>query len=398
MHQVLNQMGHRFAANMLRELGPHPATGGRERHAPEPAPRRVLVLGATGYVGSRLGAGPAPRAGHHVIAVVLAACPTRGVRRGGTRSSGAAATPPTPARSPGRSRASTPSATSSIPSTGPIRPPRPGRGPDVAEAVAASEVRRLVYLSGPVPAPAAAALATTRPRGTEVEGLLATSAADPRPARPGWSSGPAPPPSRSSASWRRCSWCSRCRSGCAAGSSRPPAATWSGPGGGARRRRADRQPRRRRARRPELSRSARDRSAASPACCGCASPCPRPQHRRAAWAWPRSGSPAPHRARRWPRACATTWSAARTGPGCPPTASRFSTPRRPSGVRWRGTRPPRVARPGDAGWTRRLPLVELVPSPASVRAAGVLAVRRVRAAAGRARRTLGETDQSRPGS
>ncbi len=59
---------------------------------------------------------------------------------------------------------------------------------------------------------------------------------------------------------------------------------------------------------------------------------------------------------------------------------------------------PESPRSGDAGWTRRLPLVESVPSPASVRAAGVLAVRRVRAAAGRARRTLGETDRSRPGS
>ena len=42
-------------------------------------------------------------------------------------------------------------------------------------------------------------------------------------------------------------------------------------------------------------------------------------------------------------------------------------------------------RPADAGWTRRLPVVESVPSPASVRAAGVLAVRRLREAAGRAR-------------
>ena len=54
---------------------------------------------------------------------------------------------------------------------------------------------------------------------------------------------------------------------------------------------------------------------------------------------------------------------------------------------------PESRRAGDAGWTRRLPLVESVPSPASVRAAGALAVRRLRAAAGRARRTLAETDR-----
>ena len=59
---------------------------------------------------------------------------------------------------------------------------------------------------------------------------------------------------------------------------------------------------------------------------------------------------------------------------------------------------PESPRGGDAGWTRRLPLVEAVPSPASVRAAGVLAVRRLREVAGRARRTLDEADGSRPDS
>ena len=43
-------------------------------------------------------------------------------------------------------------------------------------------------------------------------------------------------------------------------------------------------------------------------------------------------------------------------------------------------------RPGDAGWTRRLALVESVPSPASVRAAAVLAVRRLREGVEQARR------------
>jgi uncharacterized protein YbjT (DUF2867 family) len=47
------------------------------------------------------------------------------------------------------------------------------------------------------------------------------------------------------------------------------------------------------------------------------------------------------------------------------------------------------ARPGDARWTRRLPLVESVPSPASVRAATVLAVRRLREGAAQARRLRG---------
>ena len=59
---------------------------------------------------------------------------------------------------------------------------------------------------------------------------------------------------------------------------------------------------------------------------------------------------------------------------------------------------PESPRHGDAGWTRRLPLVESVPSPASVRAAGALAVRRLREVAGRARRALDEADRARPGS
>ena len=59
---------------------------------------------------------------------------------------------------------------------------------------------------------------------------------------------------------------------------------------------------------------------------------------------------------------------------------------------------PESPRHGDAGWTRRLPLVESVPSPASVRAAGALAVRRLREVAGRARRALDEADRTRPGS
>lgn len=44
--------------------------------------------------------------------------------------------------------------------------------------------------------------------------------------------------------------------------------------------------------------------------------------------------------------------------------------------------------PGDADWTRRLPWVESVPSPVSVRAAGALAVRRLREATARARQAL----------
>jgi hypothetical protein len=47
------------------------------------------------------------------------------------------------------------------------------------------------------------------------------------------------------------------------------------------------------------------------------------------------------------------------------------------------------ARPGDAWWTRRLPLVEAVPSPASVRAAAGLAVRRLREGVEQARRLRG---------
>ena len=47
---------------------------------------------------------------------------------------------------------------------------------------------------------------------------------------------------------------------------------------------------------------------------------------------------------------------------------------------------PESARHGDATWTRRLPLVEMVPSPATFRAAGSLAVRRLREAADRVRR------------
>ena len=53
---------------------------------------------------------------------------------------------------------------------------------------------------------------------------------------------------------------------------------------------------------------------------------------------------------------------------------------------------PESERPGDAGWTRSLPLLEAVPSPAAVRAAGLLAVRRVREGVDRARRALDGTD------
>ena len=124
-----------------------------------------------------------------------------------------------------------------------------------------------------------------------------------------------------------------------------------------------------------------------------------PQHAPWAWAWPRSRPR--RRARRWPwpTACATTWSAARTGPGCPPTASPLLDAETAIRRALAGDpADPESPRAGDAGWTRRLPLVESVPSPASVRAAGALAVRRLREAAGRARRTLGEADRSRPGS
>ncbi|WP_432476812.1 NAD(P)H-binding protein [Nocardioides sp. GXQ0305] len=54
------------------------------------------------------------------------------------------------------------------------------------------------------------------------------------------------------------------------------------------------------------------------------------------------------------------------------------------------------ARPGDARWTRRVPLVESVPSPASVRAAGVLAVRRLREGVEQARRLRDRADRTRP--
>lgn len=48
-----------------------------------------------------------------------------------------------------------------------------------------------------------------------------------------------------------------------------------------------------------------------------------------------------------------------------------------------------AARPGDAGWTRqRLPLLDGLPAPASVRSAGLLTWHRVRAATGHARRLL----------
>ena len=47
-----------------------------------------------------------------------------------------------------------------------------------------------------------------------------------------------------------------------------------------------------------------------------------------------------------------------------------------------------ATRPGDAEWTRRLPLVDSVPSPAAVRAAGTLALRRGRELASGARRRL----------
>ena len=47
---------------------------------------------------------------------------------------------------------------------------------------------------------------------------------------------------------------------------------------------------------------------------------------------------------------------------------------------------PESARRGDAVWTRRQPLVEAVPSPASMRAASLLALRRAREASGQARR------------
>ena len=49
---------------------------------------------------------------------------------------------------------------------------------------------------------------------------------------------------------------------------------------------------------------------------------------------------------------------------------------------------PESARRGDAMWTRRQPLLEAIPSPASVRAASLLALRRARAVSGRARRLL----------
>lgn len=49
---------------------------------------------------------------------------------------------------------------------------------------------------------------------------------------------------------------------------------------------------------------------------------------------------------------------------------------------------PESRRRGDADWTRGQALVEAVPSPASVTAAGLLAVRRVRAVGARARRLL----------
>lgn len=47
---------------------------------------------------------------------------------------------------------------------------------------------------------------------------------------------------------------------------------------------------------------------------------------------------------------------------------------------------------GDAAWTRGEPLLEALPSPATVRAAGLLAVRRLRDASGQARRLLAELD------
>ena len=49
---------------------------------------------------------------------------------------------------------------------------------------------------------------------------------------------------------------------------------------------------------------------------------------------------------------------------------------------------PEASRPGDADWTRKLPLVEALPSPAAFRAAGSLALRRGLDVASRARRRL----------
>lgn len=49
---------------------------------------------------------------------------------------------------------------------------------------------------------------------------------------------------------------------------------------------------------------------------------------------------------------------------------------------------PESAAPGDADWTRGQALVEAIPSPATVTAAGLLAVRRLRGAGARARRLL----------
>ncbi|QBR92142.1 hypothetical protein [Nocardioides euryhalodurans] len=59
---------------------------------------------------------------------------------------------------------------------------------------------------------------------------------------------------------------------------------------------------------------------------------------------------------------------------------------------------PETSRSGDAAWTTtRLPVGDAVPSPASVRAASLLAVQRARTVAGRARRVLVRPDERAPG-
>jgi len=76
-----------------------------------------------------------------------------------------------------------------------------------------------------------------------------------------------------------------------------------------------------------------------------------------------------------------TWAPADGGPLLDAeTAIRRALSRDPSA--------PESAGRGDAVWTRRQPLLEAIPSPASVRAASLLAVRRAREVSGQARRLL----------
>ena len=363
--------------------------------------RTVLVLGATGYVGSRLV--PALLAAGHEVVASSSRAPDPAAYEWGH----AVEWRRCDATDPGQVARALEGVDALVlprplPRRAALRRPRPGGGPhgrggaSPPPAYAGSSTSPGWSRTRP-----AGRSRTTWPRGTRSRRLLAdVGPLDPRPAGRGGD--------RRRVDVVRDRPAARDAAGGAAGAAvdAPPGAAGRrqrrrpGPGGGGRRRRADRQPRRRRARRPELSRAARHLQPLRRPGAAAGAGADRPEHRRRAGHGRALGRAAAH------RAGAGAQPARRHGlpprPDLGARRRRAAARRRggdPAGARRRPGRRRSRRRPGDAGvdptgcrWSSRC--------PRRPRCGAAGAARRTPAAggAGRARRTLAEPTGRGPGS